>query len=110
MLLLLLLRKGKEEAIVDTGGTGKDGAKLAASRECGLPFEGFRLEPDARSPSPTTVLPLMEFTALQGLDMRSTAGGIGFPGPGMPSLFPTGLPVSIARRPPLAYAYGFIPS
>jgi hypothetical protein len=33
-----------------------------------------RLEPDARSPSPTTVLPLMEFTALQGVDMRSAAG------------------------------------
>jgi len=80
------------------------------NRECGLPYEGLRLEPDARPPSPTTVLPLVEFTALQGCDMRSAAGVIGFPGPAVSSSFPTGLAVSTARRPPLACAYGFIPS
>jgi len=89
---------------------GKRLATRLKRRECGLPYEGFRPEPDARPPSPTTVLPLVEFTALQGVDMRSAAGVIGFPGPGMSSPFLTRLPVSTARRPPLAYAYGFIPS
>src|SRR5207253_2310960 len=38
---------------------GKRLATRLKRRECGLPFEGLRLEPDARSPSPTTVLPLV---------------------------------------------------
>jgi hypothetical protein len=34
----------------------------------------LRLEPDAQPPSPTIVLPLVRFTALQGFIMRSAAG------------------------------------
>ena len=89
---------------------GKRLATRLKRRECGLPYEGLGLEPDAKPPSPTTLLPLVRFTALQGFDMRSAAGVIGFPGPALPSSFPTGLAVSTARRPPLACAYGFIPS
>jgi hypothetical protein len=54
-------------------GNGKRLATRLKRRECGLPFEGLRLEPDARSPSPATALPLVRFTALQGIDMRSAA-------------------------------------
>jgi hypothetical protein len=68
-------------------GNGKRLAGRLKRRECGFPFEGFRHGRVARSPSPATVLPLVEFTAPAGLVCARLPGSLGSPVPACPRRF-----------------------